>query len=182
TAESHEHYPFEPARCTCPDNDYRGYELRVSVILAGVLASGARITLRQGECTSGNVQLLWTRQLPPAARSREHSVSAASRVSAAMLMRCQIAALPMVVRTTSGSRPPRIAWYFFCSCAYRESALLSKRSPMSCTPQAALGAGEALGAAGAGFAASFVVPTHGVSLAMLTCQVRASGRFHSSAW
>ena len=58
---------------------------------------------------SGNVQLLWTRQLPPAARSREHSVSAASRVSAAMLMRCQIAALPMVVRTRSGSRPPRIA-------------------------------------------------------------------------
>src|SRR5262249_50547505 len=57
-------------------------------------------------CTSGNVQLLWTRQLPPAARSREHSVSAASRVSAAILMRCQIAALPMVVRTTSGSRPP----------------------------------------------------------------------------
>jgi hypothetical protein len=54
-------------------------------------------------------QLLWTRQLPPAARSREHSVSAASRVSAAMLMRCQIAALPMVVRTRSGSRPPRIA-------------------------------------------------------------------------
>src|SRR5262245_65595344 len=69
----------------------------------------SRITLRQGECTSGNVQLLWTRQLPPAARNREHSVSAASRVSAAMLMRCQIAALPMVVRTTSGSRPPRIA-------------------------------------------------------------------------
>jgi hypothetical protein len=57
----------------------------------------------------GNVQLLWTRQLPPAARSREHSVSAASRVSAAMLTRCQIAALPMVVRTMSGSRPPRIA-------------------------------------------------------------------------
>jgi hypothetical protein len=54
-------------------------------------------------------QLLCTRQLPPAARSREHSVSAASRVSAAMLMRCQIAALPMVVRTRSGSRPPRIA-------------------------------------------------------------------------
>jgi hypothetical protein len=33
---------------------------------------------QQGECTSGNVQLRWTRQLPPAARSREHSVSAAS--------------------------------------------------------------------------------------------------------
>jgi hypothetical protein len=43
---------------------------------------------------------------------------------------------------------------------------------MSCTAQAALGAGGALGAAGAGFAASFVAPTHGVSLAMLTCQVR----------
>jgi hypothetical protein len=52
---------------------------------------------------------------------------------------------------------------------------------MSCTAHAALGAGGVLGAAGAGFAASFVVPTHGVSLAMLTCQVRASGRFHSSA-
>src|SRR5262249_45417645 len=36
-------------------------------------------------------------------------------------------------------------------------------------------------AAGAGFAASFVVSTHGVALAMLTCQVRASSRFHSSA-
>ena len=46
---------------------------------------------------------------------------------------------------------------------------------------AALGAGGVLGAAGTGFAASFVVPTHGVSLATLTCQVRASGRFHSSA-
>jgi hypothetical protein len=52
---------------------------------------------------------------------------------------------------------------------------------MSCTAQGVLGAGGALGAAGAGFAASFVVPTHGVLLAMLTCQVRASGRFHTSA-
>jgi hypothetical protein len=57
---------------------------------------------------SGLRQLRWTRQVPPAARSLEQSVSAASRVSVATRMRCQIAALPSVVRTMSGSRPPRI--------------------------------------------------------------------------
>ena len=88
-----------------------------TAVVSGAAAAAATATLAMTKCTSGNVQLLWTRQLPPTARSREHSVSAASRVSAAMLMRCQIAALPMVVRTRSGSRPPRIACYFFCSCA-----------------------------------------------------------------
>ena len=60
------------------------------------------------ERKSGKDQLRWTRQVPPAARSLEHSVSAASRVCVATRMRCQIAALPSIVRTTTGSRPPRI--------------------------------------------------------------------------
>jgi hypothetical protein len=51
---------------------------------------------------------------------------------------------------------------------------------MSWTAQAALGGGGCtIGAAGAGLAASFVVPTHGVSAGIVT--VRASGRLHSSA-
>ena len=69
--------------------------------LAGAFV-GCKVRLNSAQERSH--QIRWTRQLPPAARSLEHSDSAAARVSASMRTRCQIAVAftPIVVWTTTG--------------------------------------------------------------------------------
>jgi hypothetical protein len=61
--------------------------------------------IKHGGCEKkpGVPQFRWTRQLSPAARNLEHSVSAAWRVFASMRTRVQIGAPPSVVRLRTGS-------------------------------------------------------------------------------